>query len=46
MKQGANDIALYIGSTKVDAVFLGTTQVYSTGPVPYDARVEYLASNA
>lgn len=46
MKQGANDIALYIGSTRVDAAFLGTTQVYSTGQVPYDARVEYLASDS
>lgn len=46
MKQGTNDISLNVGSAEIGKAYLGAVQVYSTTPVPYDARVEYLASNA
>lgn len=46
MKQGVNDISLNIGNSEIDDAYLGSVQVYSSIPLPYDARVEYLASNS
>lgn len=43
MKQGVNDIVLFIGSNAVDKAYLGTDLVYDANPAPpYDAQVEYL----
>ncbi len=43
MKQGVNDIVLFIGSNAVDKAYLGTDLVYDANPgPPYDAQVEYL----